>query len=74
MPWWQLQPDVQYVFNPGGGIVSPNNPRQSIKNEWVIGLCTNITFQPSSDEKNEGPSRPYPRRRASCRVPYFVSE
>jgi porin len=44
MPWWQIQPDVQYVFNPGGGIVNPNNPTQRIKNEWVIGLRTNITF------------------------------
>jgi porin len=44
MPWWQLQPDVQYVFNPGGGIVNPYNPTQKISNEWVIGLRTNITF------------------------------
>jgi porin len=44
MPWWQLQPDIQYVFNPGGGIVNPDNPTQSIKNELVIGLRTNITF------------------------------
>ena len=44
MPWWQIQPDIQYVFNPGGGIVNPNNPTQEIKNELVIGLRTNITF------------------------------
>jgi porin len=44
MPWWQIQPDFQYVFNPGGGIVNPNNPTQEIKNELVIGLRTNITF------------------------------
>jgi porin len=44
MPWWQIQPDVQYVFNPGGGIVNPNNPTQKIKDELVIGLRTNITF------------------------------
>ena len=25
-PWWQLQPDIQYVFNPGGGIANPNAP------------------------------------------------
>jgi len=43
-PWWQIQPDVQYVFNPGGGIVNPNNPTQKIKNEAVIGIRTNITF------------------------------
>jgi len=44
MPWWQVQPDIQYVFNPGGGIVNPNNPTESVKNELVIGVRTNITF------------------------------
>jgi porin len=44
MPWWQIQPDIQYVFNPGGGIVNPDNPTQRIKNEAVLGLRTNITF------------------------------
>ena len=43
-PWWQIQPDVQYVFNPGGGIVNPNNPTERIKNEAVLGIRTNITF------------------------------
>jgi porin len=43
-PWWQLQPDVQYFMNPGAGIPNPNDPKQKIKNEWVIGLRTNITF------------------------------
>ncbi len=44
MPWWQIQPDVQYVFNPGAGIVNPNNPTQSVRNELVIGARTNIVF------------------------------
>jgi porin len=44
MPWWQIQPDIQYVFNPGGGIVNPNNPTQKVKNETVLGVRTNITF------------------------------
>jgi porin len=42
--WWQLQPDVQYFLNPGGGIVNPYNPTQKVKDELVIGLRTNITF------------------------------
>lgn len=42
-PWWQLQPDVQYVFNPGAGIVNPNTG-QKIGDEAVIGLRTNILF------------------------------
>ncbi len=44
MPWWQIQPDIQYVFNPGAGIVNPYDPTQKIKNELVVGLRTNITF------------------------------
>jgi porin len=44
MPWWQIQPDIQYVFNPGAGIVNPNNPNQKVKNEAVLGIRTNITF------------------------------
>ena len=43
-PWLQLQPDVQYVFNPGAGLPSPTNPTQRIRDEAVIGLRTNILF------------------------------
>jgi porin len=42
--WLQIQPDVQYVFNPGAGVANPSDPTQKIKNELVIGLRTNITF------------------------------
>jgi porin len=44
-PWWQLQPDLQYAFNPGGGILTPNaTAGQTVKNELVLGLRTNILF------------------------------
>jgi porin len=43
-PWWQLQPDIQYVFTPGGGVVNPNAPTQRVGNELVLGLRTNILF------------------------------
>jgi porin len=43
-PWWQLQPDVQYVFNPGGGILNPNGSGQRVGDELVTGLRTNILF------------------------------
>ena len=43
-PWWLLQPDLQYVFNPGGGIPNPNNPSHVIGNELVLGLRTTVTF------------------------------
>jgi len=41
-PWLQLQPDLQYIFNPSGGIANPNNPTQRVGDEFVIGLRTNI--------------------------------
>jgi porin len=43
-PWLQLQPDVQYVFHPGGGVLDPNNPGHRVKNEAVLGFRTNILF------------------------------
>jgi porin len=42
--WWQIQPDAQYVFNPGGGIQNPNNTALKIKDEAILGVRTNITF------------------------------
>jgi porin len=42
--WWQIQPDFQYVFNPGGGIANPDQPTQKIHNEAIFGLRTNIVF------------------------------
>jgi porin len=42
--WWQLQPDFQYVFNPGGGIQNPNNPSQRVGNETIFGLRSVVTF------------------------------
>jgi porin len=44
MPWWQLQPDFQYVFNPGGGILNSSDPTERIKDEAVVGVRTTITF------------------------------
>jgi porin len=43
-PWWQIQPDIQYVFTPGGGVANPNAPTQRVGNELVLGLRTNILF------------------------------
>jgi porin len=43
-PWWQVQPDFQYVWNPGGGIPNPTNPTQRIGNEAIFGLRNTITF------------------------------
>jgi porin len=43
-PWWQLQPDLQYVINPGGGIANPAEPNKRIGDELVLGVRTNILF------------------------------
>ncbi|MEF1435455.1 carbohydrate porin, partial [Neisseria gonorrhoeae] len=42
-PWWQLQADAQYTFNAGAG-QNPNAPTQPLRNTFVVGLRTNITF------------------------------
>jgi porin len=43
-PWLQLQPDLQYVFRPGAGVVDPNVPMQRLQNEFVLGVRANILF------------------------------
>jgi porin len=43
-PWWQIQPDIQYVFNPGGGIANPKDPDERVHNELVFGVRMNILF------------------------------
>ena len=39
-PWLQLQPDLQYVFDPGAGVTTT----QRLGNEAVLGLRANINF------------------------------
>lgn len=44
-PWCQLQPDFQYVFNPGGGIPNPNSASgQRVQDEAILGLRVNVAF------------------------------
>ncbi|MGR3906266.1 carbohydrate porin [Burkholderia sp. SR8] len=42
-PWWQIQADAQYTFNAGAG-QNPSDPRAPLRNTFVLGLRTNITF------------------------------
>jgi porin len=42
--WCQVQPDFQYVFNPGAGIANPNALGQKVKDEAVVGWRLNILF------------------------------
>ena len=44
-PWWQIQPDFQYVFKPSAAqITDPTNPFRPVRDEAVFGIRTNITF------------------------------
>jgi carbohydrate-selective porin OprB len=49
IPWWQLQPDLQYVFAPGGGLQNQLGPPRRIGNEAVLGSRTAITFSQPAD-------------------------
>ncbi len=42
-PWWQVQPDVQYVINPGAGVPNPGSDK-FVGNALVLGLRTVVTF------------------------------
>ncbi|WP_027796182.1 carbohydrate porin [Paraburkholderia acidipaludis] len=42
-PWWQIQADAQYTFNAGAG-QNPDNPTEALRNTFVVGVRTNITF------------------------------
>jgi len=43
--WWQIQPDFQYVFNPGAGVVNPNSSTGAkVGNEAVFGVRMNFAF------------------------------
>lgn len=45
VPGWTIQPDFQYVFRPGAGIVDPRDPYgRQIKDAAVFGLRTTIRY------------------------------
>ena len=43
-PWWQVQPDAQYLFNLDGGVPNPRNPAKRLGDAAVFGVRTNVTF------------------------------
>ncbi len=43
-PWWQVQPDVQYRWLPGGGAANPGQPGKRLGNELIMGLRSTMTF------------------------------
>lgn len=44
LPWLVVQPDVQYTFNPSGGVQDPNDPTHNVRNELVAGARFVTTF------------------------------
>lgn len=43
-PWLVLQPDLQFILNPGAGIPNPADPTQRLHNELVTGIRSVVTF------------------------------
>lgn len=43
-PWLQVQPDIQYIIRPAGGVPDPNNANRLLRNALVLGVRTAITF------------------------------
>jgi porin len=46
VPGWTVQPDFQYVINPGGNVPNPNDPTglSPIKNAAIFGLRTTVKY------------------------------
>ncbi len=42
--WLQLQPDIQYIWNPGGGVANPLMPTRRLANETVLILRASVGF------------------------------
>ena len=42
-PWWTMQPDAQYIVNPGAGIGS-NPGAKPLRDAFIIGVRATITF------------------------------
>jgi porin len=43
-PWLVLQPDFQYIVNPGAGVPDPIDPTHDLHNEFVAGIRAVTTF------------------------------
>jgi len=40
--WWTVQPEMQYIIRPGGGVL--NSGGSSRPNAWVIAIRSTISF------------------------------
>lgn len=43
-PWFVLQPDFQYIFNPSGGLENSNWPGHKVADEVIFGLHSRLSF------------------------------
>ncbi len=43
-PWWQVQPDLQLILRPAGGVPDPLDPSHPIGDALVLGLRSSVTF------------------------------
>jgi porin len=43
-PWLQVQPDLQFILNPGGGLANPDTLSTPLRNEVIVGVRSGITF------------------------------
>jgi porin len=41
-PWWTLQPDLQYIIRPGGGVLNPDGNLRP--NALVMGVRSSVNF------------------------------
>jgi len=41
---WILQPDLQYIWQPGGNAADPHDPSKSIDNALVLGLRSTVNY------------------------------
>lgn len=41
-PWWTLQPDLQYIIRPGGGVLNPDGSLRP--NAWAIAIRSWLSF------------------------------
>lgn len=44
VPGWLVQPDVQYVYRPGGGTDNPRNRGTLLKSGMIVGLRSTLTY------------------------------
>ena len=44
IPGWIIQPDLQYVIHPGGGVPNPNGSPGPVPNALLLALRTRLTF------------------------------